>query len=94
VLYVNFENLTETLKKNARTLELAFTFPIKLPAFYRQNNDMKDILKKMLMEKKKEAKGQSETKTMQPSQSVAHGMDPKFFKSEAVDNSKFDDKDK
>ena len=55
---------------------------------------MKDILKKMLMEKKKEAKGQSETKTMQPSQSVAHGMDPKFFKSEAVDNSKFDDKDK
>ena len=52
VLYVNFENLTETLKKNAKTLELAFTFPIKLPAFYRQNNEMKNILKKMLMEKK------------------------------------------
>ena len=36
----------------------------------------------------------SEQKTMQPSVSMAAGMDPKFFKSEAVDNSKFDDKDK
>jgi len=35
VMYVNFENLTDTLKKNAKTLELAFSFPIKLPAFYR-----------------------------------------------------------
>ena len=59
-MYVNFENLTETLKKNAQTLELAFTFPIKLPAFYRQNAEMKDILKKLLVEKKREAKENKE----------------------------------
>ena len=96
VMYVNFENLTESLKKNAKTLEIAFSFPIKLPAFYRQNSEMTDILKSMLMEKKQEAKQQSEgAKSSAAKQSKVQGMDKQLFAGKASqDNTTFDDKNK